>query len=82
MTAAGKLLPERQLLRAGFQLRGEVCKEMTHRREELEPFITGIFDAYVEAMALEGCWGGVTTGSCMCHVVKAVANLWASAVGA
>ena len=31
---------------------------MIERRGEIAPFITGIFDAYVEAMALEGCWGG------------------------
>lgn len=70
MPSAGALLPERQLLRAGYQLRGIVCTEMTHRRAEIEPFITGIFDAYVEAMALEGCWGGVATASCIGLCIK------------
>lgn len=58
---AGRLLSEMALLRAGFDLRRDVCKEMTQRREEIEPFITGIFDAYVEAMAREGIWGGMGT---------------------
>ena len=41
---------------------------MVLRREEIEPFITGMFDAYVEAMALEGCWGGKPhTLIIMCH---------------
>lgn len=31
---------------------------MIERKDEIAPFITGIFNAYVEAMALEGCWGG------------------------
>ena len=56
---------------------------MTHRREELEPFITAIFDAYVEAMALEGCWGGVKLPlACLsCHMqiasgFEATFNCW------
>lgn len=52
------MLTDKELLRAGYNLRGEVCREMVLRRKEIEPFITGMFDAYVEAMALEGCWGG------------------------
>ena len=51
-------MTDKELLRAGYNLRGEVCREMVLRRKEIEPFITGMFDAYVEAMALEGCWGG------------------------
>ena len=31
---------------------------MVARREEIEPFISGVFDAYVANMALEGIWGG------------------------
>ena len=54
----GDLLPDEQLLKAGYDLRADVCKMMIERRDEIAPFITGIFDAYVEAMALEGCWGG------------------------
>lgn len=65
---AGAWLTDKELLRAGYNLRGEVCREMVLRREEIEPFITGIFDAYVEAMALEGCWGGKPhTLIIMCH---------------
>ena len=54
----GDLLPDEQLLKAGYDLRADVCKMMIERKDEIAPFITGIFDAYVEAMALEGCWGG------------------------
>ena len=56
--AAGNLLPDEQLLKAGYDLRADVCRMMIDRKDEIAPFITGIFDAYVEAMALEGCWGG------------------------
>jgi hypothetical protein len=31
---------------------------MVRRRDEIEPFISGVFDAYVFNMALEGIWGG------------------------
>ena len=58
---AGDLLPKKQLLRAGYDLRADVCKMMIEKKDEIAPFITGIFDAYVEAMALEGCWGGGTS---------------------
>ena len=51
-------MTEKELLRAGFDLRAAVCKEMVDRKDGIAPFITGIFDAYVEAMSLEGCWGG------------------------
>ena len=65
---AGALLADKELLRAGYNLRGEVCREMVLRRKEIEPFITGMFDAYVEAMALEGCWGGkLHTLSTVCY---------------
>ena len=64
---AGALLTDKELLRAGYNLRGEVCREMVLRRKEIEPFITGMFDAYVEAMALEGCWGGKPHTLVMCH---------------
>ena len=37
----------------------QVCTEMVQRRAEIEPFIAGVFDAYVHNMALEGIWGGV-----------------------
>ena len=52
------MLPDKQLLKAGYDLRANVCKMMMEKKDEIAPFITGIFDAYVEAMALEGCWGG------------------------
>ena len=55
---AGDLLPDEQLLKAGYDMRADVCKMMIERKDEIAPFTTGIFDAYVEAMALEGCWGG------------------------
>ena len=34
---------------------------MVRRREEIEPFIPGLFDAYVSNMSLEGIWGGQTS---------------------
>lgn len=55
---AGALLGGRELFEAGFQMRREVCAEMLRRREDIEPFISGVFDAYVSSMALEGIWGG------------------------
>lgn len=40
---------------------------MVRRREEIEPFIPGLFDAYVSNMSLEGIWGGKTsTGVAEC----------------
>ncbi len=48
----------RELFEAGFGLRREVCGEMVRRKEEIEPFIPGVFDAYVSNMSLEGIWGG------------------------
>ena len=56
---AGRQLHDAALLRRGFALRQEVCDEMLRRREEVEPFISGVFDAYVSNMALEGIWGGL-----------------------
>ena len=52
---------------------------MTERREEIEPFITGIFDAYMEAMALEGCWGGMSIALCL--FVSCVPNCTTEAAG-
>ncbi len=54
----GSLLGRRELFEAGFDLRREVCAEMVRRREDIEPFIPGVFDAYVSNMSLEGIWGG------------------------
>ena len=59
----GTLLSRRELFEAGFDLRREVCAEMVRRREDIEPFIPGVFDAYVSNMSLEGIWGG---NSIMC----------------
>ena len=58
---AGALLNGRELFEEGFGLRREVCAEMVRRREEIEPFIPGLFDAYVSNMSLEGIWGGKTS---------------------
>ena len=55
---AGTLLSGRDIFEAGFGLRREVCAEMMRRKEEIEPFIPGLFDAYVNNMSLEGIWGG------------------------
>ena len=64
---AGALLNGRELFEEGFGLRREVCAEMVRRREEIEPFIPGLFDAYVSNMSLEGIWGGKTsTGVAEC----------------
>lgn len=59
----GSMLSRRELFEAGFDLRREVCAEMVRRREDIEPFIPGVFDAYVSNMSLEGIWGG---NSIMC----------------
>lgn len=46
------------LLREGYQLRQDVCEAMLARKAEIEPFIVGRFDTYVDNMLREGSWGG------------------------
>lgn len=50
---------------------------MVQRRAEIEPFISGVFNAYVHTMALEGIWGGVGTHcrTCCLHACMHVVHL-------
>jgi OTU domain-containing protein 6 len=54
----GALLSKTGLLAAGFDVRRRVCAALTARRAETEPFIDCPFPAYVDAMSMEGTWGG------------------------
>lgn len=54
----GRALERDELLREGYQLRQDVCEALLARRQELEPFIVGRFDVYVDNMMREGSWGG------------------------
>ncbi|CAL8470555.1 g10097 [Coccomyxa elongata] len=68
--STGSLLGRRQLFEAGFDLRREVCAEMVRRREDIEPFIPGVFDAYVSNMSLEGIWGGEPELAVAIHCIQ------------
>lgn len=52
---------------------------MLRRREEVEPFISGVFDAYVSNMALEGIWGGVLLRHLHCCDVQLAFIHWPAA---
>lgn len=54
----GRPLERDELLCEGYQLRQDVCEALLARRQELEPFIVGRFDVYVDNMMREGSWGG------------------------
>ncbi|KAK9904217.1 hypothetical protein WJX75_007060 [Coccomyxa subellipsoidea] len=69
-TSTGALLSGRELFEEGFGLRREVCAEMVRRREEIEPFIPGLFDAYVSNMSLEGIWGGEPELAVAIHCIQ------------
>ena len=58
---SGRPLERDELLREGYQLRQDVCEALLARRQELEPFIVGRFDVYVDNMMREGSWGGART---------------------
>lgn len=60
-------------MREGYQLRQDVCEALLARRQELEPFIVGRFDVYVDNMMREGSWGGaVAVGvQCLFHLSQA-----------
>ncbi|BDA45848.1 probable OVARIAN TUMOR DOMAIN-containing deubiquitinating enzyme 4 [Coccomyxa sp. Obi] len=68
--STGSLLSRRELFEAGFDLRREVCAEMVRRREDIEPFIPGLFDAYVSNMSLEGIWGGEPELAVAIHCIQ------------
>ena len=78
-------------MREGFQLRQHVCGALLARRQEMEPFIVGRFDVYVNNMMREGSWGGaqaplscrgsrravLISGSVLLHVcVHCTAGSW------
>ena len=58
LTHGGALLDGAGLLAAGFALRRSICAALTTRRADVEPFLECPFEAYVDAMSLEGTWGG------------------------
>ncbi|EIE22932.1 hypothetical protein COCSUDRAFT_83704 [Coccomyxa subellipsoidea C-169] len=43
---------------------------MVRRKEEIEPFIPGVFDAYVSNMSLEGIWGGEPELAVAIHCIR------------
>ena len=57
MLAAGQHLDRVGLSRAAADLRASVCKEIVHRKQDLEPFI-GPVEPYVGYLAQRGVWGG------------------------
>lgn len=46
------------LQRQAYGLRQKICQALLEKQEEMEPFVTGSFEAYVGNMMLEGTWGG------------------------
>ena len=58
LSNGGALLDKAGLLAAGFDLRRSICVVLTARRAAIEPFLDCPFQAYIDAMSLEGTWGG------------------------